>query len=80
MITNNKMTIEEKYNDVCKALNSISVELEVYKKAYELLSMAYCDKGDCWEKCECYEQCRRLGDYGVDITKELFLQKASDVL
>lgn len=61
-------------------LNKAKQELEIYKKAYELLSRAYCDKGDCWEKCECYEQCMSLGDCGVDITKEVFLQKAREQL
>lgn len=58
-----------------------SKELELYKKAYDLLSEAYCDKGDCWVKCKCYGQCISsisLDYRGADVAKELFLQKARE--
>lgn len=57
-------------------IRELRSELELYKKAYNLLSKAYCDKGECWSVCECYEQCKTIGKKGVDVTKEFFMQKA----
>lgn len=78
MSSNRKMTIEEKYEDCCIALNSITKELEVYKKALILASIelgnietncrfcpAYCTRYD--NPCECAERLRKC-----------FLQKARE--
>lgn len=46
MISNRKMTIEEKYEDCCITLNFITKELEIYKKA---LKMACSADGMFWE-------------------------------
>lgn len=66
--------------EMTEVLKCKEEQLEVYKKAYSLLSKAYCDKGDCWErvKCECYEQCMSPGFHGYEITEKLFLQKARE--
>lgn len=64
----------EEYEELIEYKN----ELEVYKKAYNLLSKAYCDKGACWTRCECNEQCSIHLRYGGDITKEFFLEKARE--
>ena len=73
-----KLYAQEEINEMLKELKSTKAELEVYKKAYDLLSKAYCDKGDCWTKCECYGQCLSNMRDGEDITKEFFLKKARE--
>lgn len=78
MITNNSMTIEEKYNDVCEALNSISVELEVYKEALDYLDSLVSDicanTNECFNECSGPECCdKRRGTWA-----EFALQKARE--
>lgn len=58
MITNTKMTIEEKYYDVCDALNSVSFELEVYKQALDYLDSLV--SGICANTNECFNECSSL--------------------
>lgn len=72
---------EMEYIEVSKKylmkLEENSKELEVYKKAYNMLAEAYCDKGEC-SKCYCKNSCIEFNGIknGYTITKDFFLHKA----